>query len=205
MKVAIYTRISTTSDRQNIETQSHALKEYCKRRSWEVVAEYSDEGSGRKTNRPQFQQLKKDAFKRHFDIVLVFRFDRFARSTKELLDSLETFQGLGIEFVSYCEQIDTTTPAGKALFSIASIFAEFESNIASERIKAGMLHAKSKGKKIGRPEADKMKKEDEIVSLLQDGMSRNKISERLKVSPSHVQRVKIKRKEDLLQMKLLEL
>jgi len=198
MKVALYTRISTTSDRQNIDTQTHALKQYCERREWEIVAEYSDEGSGRKTTRKQFQQLKKDTFKRKFDIVLVFRFDRFARSTKELLESLETFQSLGIEFVSYTEQVDTTTPAGKALFSIAGIFAEFESNIASERIKAGIDHARSKGKKIGRPKALVMKKEEEIVSKLQDGFSNRKTAKLLNVSVAHVQKVRAKREKDLL-------
>ena len=202
MKVALYSRCSTTKDRQSTESQTHALKAFCKNRGWDIVANYEDFGSGADAKRPQFQQLKKDSFTRSFDIVLVFRFDRFARSTQELLTSLEYFQGLGIEFVSYSEQIDTTTPAGKALFSLIGIFAEFERNIASERIKAGLEKAKAKGKKLGRPQAVKMKLEDEIVKSLQDGNGKLKTSKLLKVSKSHVEKVKKKRKNDLLQMNL---
>jgi len=133
-KVAIYTRVSTTKERQNTDSQTHALKTFCENRSWEIVREYEDFGSGANQKREQFQKLKKDSFSRSFDVVLVFRFDRFARSTKELIESLEYFQGLGIEFVSYSEQIDTTTPAGKALFSMIGIFAEFERSIAQEHL-----------------------------------------------------------------------
>ena len=204
-RVALYTRISTTAERQNIETQTHALRDFCERREWDIVGEYSDEGSGANLKRKQFLQLKKDAFKRHFDIVLVFRFDRFARSTKELLDSLENFQSLGIDFVSYCENMDTTTPGGKALFVIGGVFAEFERAIASERIKAGLERAKSKGKKLGRPQVAKLKKEDEILAMLQDGHSQAKTSKSLNVAKSHVQKVAKKRAEDLLQMNLMKI
>jgi len=198
-KVAIYTRCSTTKDRQSTESQTHALRTFCQNREWDIVSKYEDFGSGADNKRPEFQRLKQDSFKREFDIVLVFRFDRFARSTKELLESLEYFQSLGIEFVSYSEQIDTTTPAGKALFSIVGIFAEFERNIASERIKAGLEKAKSKGKKLGRPKVHKMKLEDEIISCLQDGNGKLKTSQKLGVSKSHVEKVKKKRKDDFLQ------
>ena len=198
-KVAIYTRVSTTKERQSTQSQTHALHNFCKNRGWEIVKEYEDFGSGGDSKREQFQRLKKDSFNKGFEVVLVFRFDRFARSTKELIDSLEYFQGLGIEFVSYSEQIDTTTPAGKALFSMIGIFAEFERSIAQERIKAGLEKARSKGKKLGRPKVSKMKMEDEIVRSLQDGNGKLKTSQLLNVSKSHVEKVKKKRSSDFQQ------
>lgn len=202
-KVAIYTRVSTNKDRQSTDSQNHALTEFCKNRGWEIVQRYEDFGSGANLKREQFQQLKKDSFQKGFDIVLVFRFDRFARSTKELISSLEYFQNLGIEFVSYSEQIDTTTPAGKALFSMIGIFAEFERSITQERIKAGLEKARANGKKLGRPKAKKMKLEDEIVSLLQNGKGKLKTSQLLNVSKSHVEKVKKKRSSDLQQTSIL--
>ena len=199
MKVAIYTRISTTKDRQSTESQTHALRGFCENRGWEIVREYEDSGSGANQKRAQFQKLKSDSFARPFDVVLVFRFDRFARSTKELIESLEYFQGLGIQFVSYSEQIDTTTPAGKALFSMIGIFAEFERSIAQERIKAGLEKARAKGKKLGRPKAKKMKLEDEIVRSIQDGNGNIKTAKALGVSKSHVEKVRKKRSADFQQ------
>lgn len=154
MKTAIYARVSTTDKNQDLDTQLIPLQDYCKNRGWEVYKIYTDEMSGSKESRPMLNQLLKDAHKKQFDVVVVFRFDRFSRSTKQLIDSLETFNSLGIDFVSYQESIDTTTPAGKAMFTMISAFSEFERNIIRERIKAGLEKAKAKGKRLGRPRLD---------------------------------------------------
>ena len=123
-------------------------------RGWQLTDVYTDELSGAKESRPALNRLMKDATKRKFDVVLVFRFDRFARSTKHLITALETFSSLGVDFISYQEAVDTTTPAGKMLFTMISAFAEFERAIISERVKAGLEKAKAKGKKLGRPKVE---------------------------------------------------
>ncbi len=115
MKTALYARVSTNNG-QDPEMQLRELREYCQRRGWEVGHEYVDIGiSGAKEKRPELDKLLADAHKRHFDAVVVWRFDRFARSVSHLLRALETFRSLGIEFVSLSEQVDTSTPTGKMI------------------------------------------------------------------------------------------
>src|SRR5712672_2893176 len=107
--------------------------------------------SGSKDSRPELNRLMADAHKRRFDIVCVWRFDRFARSVSHLLRALETFKALGIDFVSYSEQMDTSTPAGKMVFTVLGAVAELERSLIVERVRAGMRNARAKGKRIGRP------------------------------------------------------
>jgi len=122
MKVAIYTRVSTND--QSVQMQSSDLKRYCDQRGFEVLKEYSDQGiSGTKDKRPALDELMDDAKKKKFDAVLCWRFDRFARSTKHLITALEEFRHLGIDFISYQENIDTSSPLGKAMFTIVSAIA----------------------------------------------------------------------------------
>lgn len=187
LKTAIYTRISTDEKKQNIQTQLHPLQEFTKARSWKVYEIYTDQASGAKEERPALKQLLSDAHKRLFDVVLVFRFDRFARSTKQLIQALETFKSLGIDFVSYQENIDTTTPAGKMMFTIISAFAEFEKEIIKERVTAGLQRAKAQGKKLGRPN---IKKTDikKIIDYTKKGVSRRNTAKKLKISKSVVQK-----------------
>lgn len=174
-KVAIYARISTSDKNQDIDTQLFPLREYIKRREWQIYEIYADQISGSKENRPSLNKLMKDAYKKKFDCVLVFRFDRFARSTKHLITALETFSSLGIDFISYQESVDTTTPAGKMLFTMISAFAEFERSIIQERVRAGLAKAKAKGKTLGRP---KVKVDvDQIKDLRKEGFSIRKIAE----------------------------
>ena len=150
MKVALYTRVSTND--QSVEMQASDLNRYCQQRGFEVYKEYSDQGiSGTKDKRPALDELLCDARKKKFDIVLVWRFDRFARSTKHLITALEEFRHLGIDFISYQENIDTSSPLGKAMFTIVSAIAELERNILLERVKAGLRRAKENGKILGRP------------------------------------------------------
>ena len=151
-KVAIYARVSTVGAGQDPEMQTRELKEYCERRGWTVVGEYVDRGvSGAKDSRPQLDRLMEEAHKRRFSLLVVWKFDRFARSVSHLLRALETFRALGIEFVSLTEQVDTTTPMGKMIFTILGSVAELERSLVIERVRAGMRNARAKGKRIGRP------------------------------------------------------
>lgn len=119
VRTAIYARVSTANNGQDPKMQTRELHEYCQRRGWKFVAEYVDEGiSGAKDNRPELNRLMADAHHRRFDAVVVWRFDRFARSVSHLLRALETFKALGVEFVSLSEQVDTSTPTGKMVFTV---------------------------------------------------------------------------------------
>jgi DNA invertase Pin-like site-specific DNA recombinase len=149
-RAALYCRVSTSD--QNPAMQIRELREYCKRRGWKIYDEYVDAGiSGAKEKRPELDRLMADAHHRRIDVVVVWRFDRFARSVSHLLRALETFQSLGIEFVSLSEQLDSSTPAGKMVFTVLGAVAELERSLIAERVKAGLRNAKAKGKKLGRP------------------------------------------------------
>src|ERR1700687_2820412 len=152
MRAAIYARVSTANNGQDPTMQTRELQEYCERRGWTVAGEYVDIGiSGTKERRPELDRLMSDAHKRRFDAVCCWRFDRFARSVSHLLRALDTFKAQGIEFVSLSEQVDTSTPTGKMIFTILGAVAELERSLISERIRAGLRHAKNKGKRLGRP------------------------------------------------------
>ena len=163
-------------------------------RGWELFNEYTDHGvSGTKDSRPALNELMNDAKKRRFDTVLVWRFDRFARSTKHLILALEEFRGLGIDFVSYQENIDTSSPLGSAIFTIISAVAQLERDIIAERVKAGLRRAKENGKKLGRPKVsvdpDKIRKlRSQGLSLRAvakvTGISRTTVSDVLSSTPS---------------------
>jgi len=143
-------RVSTGD--QNYQMQLDELKAYCARRNWEIVETFLDEGiSGSKASRPALDRLMKQAKRRAFDVVLVYRYDRFARSLKQLVDTLCTFDSLGIQFVSIHEGVDTSTPNGRLVFGIFASIAEFERSLIIQRTKSGMQAAKARGKRIGRP------------------------------------------------------
>lgn len=151
MRAAIYARVSTHNG-QDPEMQLRELREYCQRRGWGGVTEYVDVGiSGAKEKRPELDRLLADAHRREFDAVVVWRFDRFARSVSHLLRALETFSSLGIDFVSLSEQVDTSTPAGKLVFTVLGAVAELERSLIVERVRAGLRNARAKGKRLGRP------------------------------------------------------
>lgn len=150
MKVALYLRVSTKD--QQVENQRLDLSRYGETRGWEIVREYTDVGvSGAKTKRSGLNQLMHDARKRRFDLVLVWRFDRFARSVKHLVDALYEFRALGIHFVSFQENVDTTTPMGEAMFAIIAAIAQLERDLIRERILAGLRRARAEGIRLGRP------------------------------------------------------
>jgi DNA invertase Pin-like site-specific DNA recombinase len=155
MKVAIYARVSTPKNgngeqQQNPETQLLPLRDYCRQRGWECVGEYVDRVSGAKESRPALNRLVTDAHRRKFGAVVVWKFDRFARSVSHLLRALEEFKALGIEFVSLTEAVDTSTPMGKMVFTVLGAVAELERNLIAERVKAGMHRARTLGHIPGR-------------------------------------------------------
>jgi DNA invertase Pin-like site-specific DNA recombinase len=152
MRAAVYARVSTVGNGQNPEMQLRDFSEYCKRREWILAGDYVDIGiSGAKDRRPELDRLMADAHRRKFDVVVVWSFDRMARSVSHLLHALETFNALGIAFVSLREQIDTSTPAGKMVFTVLGAVAELERSLIAERVRAGLRNARARGKRLGRP------------------------------------------------------
>jgi DNA invertase Pin-like site-specific DNA recombinase len=152
IRCGIYARVSTVGNGQSPEMQLRELREYCERRGWQIAGEYVDVGiSGANDSRPELNRMMADAHKRRFDVVYVWKFDRFARSVSHLLRALETFKALGIEFCSFSEQLDTSTPAGKMVFTVLGAVAELERSLIAERVRAGIRNARAKGKKLGRP------------------------------------------------------
>src|SRR6478672_12438940 len=122
------------------------------RREWTTVKEYVDKGiSGAKERRPALDNLLADCRRRAVDCVVVYRYDRFARSLRQLVNALEEFRGLGIDFVSLHEGVDTSTPNGRLVFGIFASIAEFERELIRDRVRSGLAAAKAKGKRIGRP------------------------------------------------------
>jgi DNA invertase Pin-like site-specific DNA recombinase len=195
-RAVIYARVSTKG--QTPETQLKELRSYAQMRRFNVLYELIDIDSGAKSERPNLSQLMNLARKRKIDVVLVWKFDRFARSTKHLISALEEFRELGIDFISYTENIDTSTSTGKILFTIISAFAEFERDLIRERVKAGLERARSEGVRLGRPPL----KEDIIHSIRQmrsSGIPVRTIAKELKISPavvskytSHIKKSSIK-------------
>src|ERR1700745_850420 len=152
MRVAIYARVSTSNNGQDPAMQTRELRDYADRRGWTIAGEYVDVGiSGTKEKRPELDRLLADAHRRRFDAGVVWEFDRFASSVSHLLRALETFQSLGIEFVSLTEGVDTSTPMGKMVFTVLGAVAELERSLIVERVKAGLRNARAKGKRLGRP------------------------------------------------------
>jgi len=151
-KAAIYARVSTANHGQDVTVQTRELEQFAQARGWQVVGQYLDEGvSGAKDSRPELNRLMTDAHRRRFDVVVVWKFDRFARSVSHLLRALETFNALGVGFVSLSESIDTSTPTGKMVFTVLGAVAELERSLIAERVKAGLRNARAKGKRLGRP------------------------------------------------------
>jgi DNA invertase Pin-like site-specific DNA recombinase len=152
MRTAIYARVSTNGNGQSPEMQLRELREYCTRRGWQVAGEYVDAGiSGTKERRPELDHLWADAKRRGFDAVLVYRYDRFARSLRQLVNALAEFDALGIHFISLHEGVDTSTPNGRLVFGIFASIAEFERELIRDRVRSCLAAAKAKGKRLGRP------------------------------------------------------
>jgi DNA invertase Pin-like site-specific DNA recombinase len=173
MRIGIYARVSTKD--QSCELQVRDLRAYCAARGFDLVREYVDVGqSGAKDSRPQLNLLMDDARKRQFDAIIVWRFDRFARSTNHLLTALEEFRSLEIQFISYQENVDTSTPLGQALFTIVSAVAQLERELIRERVSAGIRNARANGKKLGRPKS--LVDSERVLQLREQGHSLQEIA-----------------------------
>jgi DNA invertase Pin-like site-specific DNA recombinase len=181
---ALYARVSTLD--QNCEVQLEELRRFAGKR-FARYCEYTDAGvSGTQRHRPQLDALMRDARRRLFDVVLVWKFDRFARSLKHLIESLDEFNALGIDFISLTEGVDTTTPAGQLLFHIVGAVAQFERDLIAERVRAGMAHARAMGKRIGRPRA--IVDVEAVSKLRGGGQSLREIAVSLNIPVSRVRR-----------------
>ena len=187
-RVAIYARVSTTNHGQDVTLQTRELRQFAEARGWRLVDTYSDTGiSGAKDSRPELNRLMADAHRRKFDVIAVWKFDRFARSVSHLLRALETFQALGVGFVSLSESLDTSTPAGRMVFTVLGAVAELERSLIAERVRAGLRNARAKGKTLGRPR--KIVDVATIAALRAQGLSWAKIGERLGVGEGTVYRM----------------
>lgn len=185
-RVAIYARVSTTNH-QSPELQTRELREYAELRGWQVIEEYVDLGvSGSKESRPALNKLMADAHRRAFDIVLVWKLDRFGRSLKHLVTAIADFEALGIVFVSLHDNLDLSTPSGRLMMQIVAAMSEFERALIQERVRAGLRNARAKGKKIGRPRATIDR--SQVEELRKQGWGWNRIARALGVGPGTVLR-----------------
>ncbi len=185
-RAAIYARVSTTNG-QNPEMQLGELREFCKRRNWKITGEYVDHGvSGAKERRPELDRLLADCRRRSVDAVVVYRYDRFARSLRQLVNALEEFRSLGIDFISLHEGVDTSTPNGRLVFGIFASIAEFERELIRDRVRSGLAAARIRGKKLGRPRV--IVDAPKIAALRVQGCSWAGISKELGVSKGTAQR-----------------
>jgi DNA invertase Pin-like site-specific DNA recombinase len=194
-RAAIYARVSTIDRGQDPETQLRQLREYAERRGFLVAFEFVDHASGARSDRAQYRAMLDAARRREFDVLLVWRYDRFARSMRELVNALAEFDGLGIDFVSYSEGADTTTPQGKLLFGIMASLAEFERSLIAERVRAGMQRAKAQGKHTGRPSLPDAKRRAIEARLAETPRPSDRaIARSLGVAPESVRNVRLSKK-----------
>ncbi len=186
LRAGLYARVSTL-DQQTLPMQIRALREYATKRGWTVVEECKEVGSGA-VARAMRQQLIDSAKRRDIDVVLVWRLDRWGRSVADLVSTLQELTALGVGFVSMTEVLDLTTPAGRAMAGLLSVFAEFERDIMRERVRAGLAHARLQGKRLGRPPTA-IPKATAAGKLFRQGVSKSEIARRLGIGRTSVRRL----------------
>ena len=199
-RASLYLRVSTATKsrrgeviafEQDPAVQERPLRELIAQRGWTVYRLYSDRASGAKEKRPALDALMADARRGLFDVVVVWRFDRFARSVKQLVLALEEFRSLEIDFISHQEALDTSTPMGRAMFTIIAAMAELERDVIRDRTAAGLEYARQhgtkSGKPIGRPRA--VFRRDQVLQLRTEGLSWREIARRLGIGEGTVRRV----------------
>lgn len=190
-RVAIYTRVST--DHQTTENQERELRGVAERMGWEIVRVYRDEGvSGAKSRkeRPSFDEMCGDAARRRFDLVMAWSVDRLGRSLQDLVGFLSELHALGIDLFLHQQGIDTTTPAGKAMFQMMGVFAEFERSMIRDRVKSGLDRAKAEGKRLGRPSITPKLEAAIREDLAKGGIGIRKLASLHGVGVGTVQRIK---------------
>ena len=186
VRAALYARVSTTGHGQDVGLQLDELRQVAAQRGW-VAVDYVDEGvSGSKDRRPALDRMMADARAGKLDVVAVWRFDRFARNTAHLLAAMDEFRALGVSFVSLREQIDTSTPMGKAMFTIVSAISELERDLIRERVVAGVQRAKASGKHCGRPKVAMDLRP--ALALIREGRGLKDVAAILKVSRATLRR-----------------
>jgi DNA invertase Pin-like site-specific DNA recombinase len=188
-RAALYLRVST--DGQTVDNQRLELEQAAKMAGWQVVGIYMDEGiSGAKSrqDREGFDRLCKDATRRQFDVVMSWSVDRLGRSLQDLIGFLSELHAVGVDLYLHQQGIDTTTPAGKAMFQMMGVFAEFERSMIQERVKAGLSRARAQGKTLGRPKV-KGKVEQAVIAARADGTGKRKIAKQLGIGVSTVTRI----------------
>jgi len=186
VRAGLYARVSTL-DQQTLPMQSRAMREYAARRGWTVAMQVKEVGSG-STQRQLREKLLEAARRREIDVVLVWRLDRWGRSVTDLLATLQELEHLGVGFVSLTEALDLTTPAGRAMAALLAVFAEFEREILSERVRAGLANARQNGKRLGRPISAALQT-DQVRKLCRSGLSKSEIARRLKIGRTSVRRI----------------
>ena len=185
-RVVIYTRVST-QDQKTLQMQTERCREYALARGWRISHEVSEVGSGAK-KRCEREGLLKLCRQRKVDIVIVWKIDRWGRSVPDIVSTLQELQALGVQFVSITEALDFTTPIGRAMSGLLAVFAEFERDMLSERVKAGVNQARLKGKRLGRPPVAKSRK-DEIQELWDKYGNKSLIAKKLGISRRSVSRL----------------
>lgn len=186
MKVATYARCSTTHHDQDPTAQINELRSYATARGWKIHAEVIDHGySGSTDKRPGLNRIMALARERKIDAIVVYKLDRFGRSLKHLVTTIDELQALGVLFVAVADHIDLGSPQGRLMLHVLSALSEFEKSILIQRTHLGLAHARSKGKVLGRP---KIHNYDKIRELRAQGFSYQKIQQELKVSKGAVHR-----------------
>jgi DNA invertase Pin-like site-specific DNA recombinase len=185
-RAGLYARVSTL-DQQTLPMQMRALREYANKRGWTIAMQVKEVGSGAIT-RELRQQLIDAARRREIDVVLVWRLDRWGRSLMDLVVTLQELTELGVGFVSLTEALDLTTPTGRAMAGVLAVFAEFEREILSERVRAGLAEARLKGQRLGRP-ATAARRAAEVRKLFRQGISKSEIARRLEIGRTSVRRI----------------
>jgi putative DNA-invertase from lambdoid prophage Rac len=167
--------------------QSRAMREYAVRRGWRITLQVKEIGSGA-PQRERRETLLEAARRREIDVVLVWRLDRWGRSVTDLLATLQELEHLGVGFVSLTEALDLTTPAGRSMAGLLAVFAEFEREILRERVRAGLLHARQNGQRLGRPLTAGLHAE-QVRKLYQAGIAKAEIARRLRIGRTSVRRM----------------
>ena len=185
-RVGLYARVST-HDQQTLPLQIRVMREYVAKRGWTIVVQIKEVGSGA-SQRELRATLLASARRREIDIVLVWRLDRWGRSVADLVSTLQELQHLGVGFVSLTEALDLTTPAGRAMAGLLAVFAEFEREILRERVRAGLAHAREKGKRLGRPQTAALHA-SQVWKLHRAGVSKAEIARRFRIGRTSVRRI----------------
>ena len=186
VRVGLYARVST-QDQQTLPMQNRAMREYAARRGWTIAMQVKEVGSGA-AQRQRREELLEAARRREIDVVVVWRLDRWGRSVTDLLATLQELEHLGVGFVSLTEALDLTTPAGRAMAALLAVFAEFEREILSERVRAGLAHARQNGRRLGRPITAALHA-NQVHKLHRSGVSKSEISRRLSIGRTSVRRI----------------